>query len=150
MQLQSRSLFYLLVYIGTGAANSLLVKRSQVVSADGSHHYAYQPVAVTFCVTATKLTLTCLYVLFFQHPTVSPATTASALLQRSAAFRLFVIPAALYFAFDILAFLNLQLVQPATFRLLINLKVLFSGLLLYLIIGQRLTARQWAALVIVV
>ena len=145
-----RHAVYLLVYILTGAANSLLVKRSQILLPDGTRHYAYEPVAVTSCVTLSKLALTTLYVLFVQHPTTPLTTTLTALSTRRASFPLFFIPAGLYFLFDTLAFFNLQLVQPATFRLLINLKVLFSGLLLYLIIGQRLTVQQWVALLILV
>ena len=145
-----RHLLYLLIYIFTGAANSLLVKRSQLTLPDGTHRYAYEPVAVTFCVTLSKLLLTSLYVLFFQHPSTPPLATLSALRPKLPLMRLFLIPAALYFVFDTLAFFNLKLVQPATFRLLINLKVLFSGVLLYVIIGQRLSSRQWLALVILV
>ena len=148
--MNARSFLYLLIYIFTGAANSLLVKRSQVQLPDGSRRYAYEPVAVTFCVTLAKLLLTLTYVLFLQHPTTPLPTTVAHLGSKASSFRLFLIPAGLYFAFDTLAFFNLRLVQPATFRLLINLKVLFSGLLLYVIIGQRLSRRQWVALVVLV
>ena len=144
--MQLRHLGYLLIYILTGAANSLLVKRSQHVAPDGTRTYAYQPVAVTFCVTASKLLLTALYVFFFQTPNKSAASIAVSLSTKLSALWYFLVPAFLYFAFDTLAFFNLQLVQPATFRLLINIKVLFSGVLLFVIMGTRLSVRQWIAL----
>ena len=144
--MQLRHLGYLLVYIGAGAANSLLVKRSQTTALDGTRVYAYQPVAVTFCVTLSKLLLTAVYVFFVQTPNKSPAAIAHFLSTKLSALWYFLVPAALYFGFDTLAFFNLQLVQPATFRLLINIKVLFSGVLLYAIVGTQLSARQWLAL----
>lgn len=52
--------------------------------------------------------------------------------------------------FNALAFYNLRLVSPPTYRLLINLKVLFSGLLLQGLIGTKLSRRQWLGLVILV
>lgn len=64
--------------------------------------------------------------------------------------RQFAIPAALYCVFNALAFYNLNLVSPPTYRLLINLKVLFSGLMLQFLIGTKLSRRQWLGLVLLV
>ena len=64
--------------------------------------------------------------------------------------RQFAVPAALYSVFNVLMFYNLRLVSPPTYRLLINLKVLFSGLLLQGLIGTKLSKRQWAGLCILV
>ena len=64
--------------------------------------------------------------------------------------RQFAVPAALYSVFNALAFYNLRLVSPPTYRLLINLKVLFSGLLLQGLIGTKLSKRQWLGLCILV
>lgn len=64
--------------------------------------------------------------------------------------RQFAVPAILYAIFNMLAFYNLRLVSPPTYRLLINLKVLFSGLLLQGLVGTRLSRRQWIGLVILV
>ena len=146
--MQLRHLGYLLVYVLTGAANSLLVKRSQHLNADGTRVYAYQPVAVTFCVTLSKLLLAALYVFFVQTPNKSAFSIALSLSTKLSALWYFMVPAFLYFAFDTLAFFSLQLVEPATFRLLINIKVLFSGVLLYVIIGTQLSVRQWIALLV--
>jgi len=150
MPFNIKHVFYLLLYIATGSANSLLVKRSQTRDVHGNSHYAYEPVTVTLSVTLFKLTVTAIYVFFFLYPSQSLSKTFLSLIRKTRVARSFLIPACLYFGFDVLAFYNLQLVQPSTFRLLINLKVLFSGILLNLIIGIKLSFRQWVALIVLV
>ena len=65
-------------------------------------------------------------------------------------FRHFAVPAFSYCVFNALAFYNLRLVTPPTYRLLINLKVLFSGLMLQTLIKTKLTKRQWGGLCLLV
>jgi UDP-sugar transporter A1/2/3 len=143
-----RHVVYLLIYIGCGAAFTLLVKGSQSLGSNGKVEYKYEPVLVTMSVELFKLCSSLIYVLFFVDPSVTPRDKLNQLISKLHVAKLFAIPAFLYFVFNALAFWNLNLVQPATYRLLINLKVLFSGIMLRIIIGTQLSARQWVALLI--
>lgn len=141
--------------------------------------FSYNPIAVTFCVELFKWCATTLYIFIGQFyeaqyssssssspsgsilPSNSVSTSFTSLFSfmeskyrdlrcKWSLAKLFLVPAFLYFLFNSLAFYNLQFVSPSTYRLLINLKVLFSGLLLQIILHKHITRRQWLGLFLLV
>jgi len=60
----------------------------------------------------------------------------------------FSIPALIYFVQNNLVFLALSYVDPTTYQVLVNLKILTTGILFRLVLGKELSNLQWAALVL--
>jgi len=145
--MQPLHIVYLLVYIATGSAQSLVIRKS---SQDNNGKQPYEPVAVTFAVELSKLMLSLSIIFFVQNREQSFRSKLQSLTSRWDTAKHFAVPAASYCIFNALAFYNLRLVTPPTYRLLINLKVLFSGLMLQLLIKTRLSKRQWLGLCLLV
>jgi len=136
---------YLLVYIVTGSTFSLLVKKS---SQDNGGKQPYEPIAVTLAVEAFKFAVAFTIVFFVNNREQSGSSKLRYLLTKWDTAKQFAVPAFLYCLFNGLAFYNLRLVTPPTYRLLINLKVVFSGVLLQVLIGTKLTQRKWIGIVL--
>jgi len=65
-------------------------------------------------------------------------------------FAKFGIPACMYGVYNALAFYAIQMIGPGPYRLLINLKVITSGIVLYFLGMKRLSSTQWCALFLLV
>ena len=62
----------------------------------------------------------------------------------------FAIPSIIYCVYNALAFMNLRLLEPATYVLLINVKVITSGLFFQYAFSKALGVKQWVGLVLLV
>lgn len=58
----------------------------------------------------------------------------------------YAVPAAVYAFVNVLAFLALRHIDPATYKVLINVRVLFTGLISRVVLSKKLTWMQWQAL----
>jgi drug/metabolite transporter (DMT)-like permease len=58
----------------------------------------------------------------------------------------FIVPAGIYTIYNWLLYLNLVFFDPVSYRVLINMRILFSGLLVQILFKKRLGAIKWAAL----
>lgn len=58
----------------------------------------------------------------------------------------YAVPAVVYAFVNVLAFLALKHIDPATYKVLINVRVLFTGLISRVLLSKKLTAVQWQAL----
>jgi hypothetical protein len=58
----------------------------------------------------------------------------------------FAVPALVYTVYNSLFFLNLVFFDPVSFRVLINIRILWSGLLYQFFFKQQLGTRKWIAL----
>ncbi|XXQ32866.1 EamA domain-containing protein [Plasmodiophora brassicae] len=140
-------------YITLWSAQALLI-RGSVRPIDPSDPtspvaYPYEVMGVTLAVELFKLVLALGIVLFTNTESSGDAYFKARMLYRRFPDGLwFMIPAAIYTLYNGLAFVNLRLLQPATYRLLINVRILFSGLLLQTFFGTYLSRRQWIALAI--
>mmetsp|Transcript_8569 Transcript_8569/g.9509 ORF Transcript_8569/g.9509 Transcript_8569/m.9509 type:complete len:447 (-) Transcript_8569:51-1391(-) len=63
-------------------------------------------------------------------------------------FLLYMIPAFFYTVYDILAYVNLQQLDPTTYFLLLNLRLVLTGLVHQIIFQRQLNRNQWIALII--
>ena len=61
---------------------------------------------------------------------------------------LFLVPSIIYWIHNNVQFLTLRLVDPATYQILGNLKIVTTGILFWLILRRRLSLLQWQALVL--
>ena len=60
----------------------------------------------------------------------------------------FAVPAFLYMIYNWLSFVNLNLFDPASFKVLINMRILFSAVLFQLFFSRSLGWTKWVALVL--
>ncbi len=67
---------------------------------------------------------------------------AEPLASKWAVAKFFAIPSAIYTLYNALAFVNLRLFEPATYRVLINVKIITSGLLFQYVFGKVLGVKQ--------
>ncbi len=51
---------------------------------------------------------------------------------------------------QVLSFINLRMLEPATYRMLINVRVLTTGLFLQFFFSKRLAPKQWGGLCLLV
>lgn len=59
---------------------------------------------------------------------------------------LFLVPSIIYWLHNNIQFFTLQYVDPATYQILGNLKIVTTGLLLWLCLKRQLSVLQWLAL----
>jgi len=61
---------------------------------------------------------------------------------------LYSLPALIYFIQNNLVFVALKFIDPATYQVLVNLKILTTGILFRFVLGKLLSSLQWAGLVL--
>ena len=61
-------------------------------------------------------------------------------------FLLYLIPASLYALYDVLAYINLQVLDPATYFLLLQSRIVLTGVLHQYLFQHQLSKKQWFAL----
>lgn len=160
---------YVAAYVVVWAAYALMVKASKV-----NGHYPYNLFSCTLVIECVKLGLAyayyrhlkqrnpgqcfsspCITVVvsrrafgshFCVHSFLSHITEAYAesLASKWAVAKFFAIPSAIYTLYNALAFVNLRLLEPATYRVLINVKIITSGLLFQYVFGKVLGVKQYA------
>ncbi len=59
---------------------------------------------------------------------------------------LFLVPSVIYWLHNNVQFVTLRYVDPATYQIMGNLKIVTTGLLLWLCLRRQLSALQWMAL----
>mmetsp|Transcript_7808 Transcript_7808/g.11827 ORF Transcript_7808/g.11827 Transcript_7808/m.11827 type:complete len:624 (-) Transcript_7808:34-1905(-) len=60
--------------------------------------------------------------------------------------KFFAVPALIYAVYNSLLFFNLKNFDPTAYKVLINIRILWSGLLFQIFFGKKLGVRRWAAL----
>ena len=85
------------------------------------------------------------HALFSSKPTRcnAPEAFTESLSSKWAVAKFFAIPSAIYTLYNALAFVNLRLLEPATYRVLINVKIITSGLLFQYVFGKVLGVKQY-------
>ncbi|CEO95110.1 EamA domain-containing protein [Plasmodiophora brassicae] len=151
-----RRIAYIAGYVILWSAQSLLIKASlrDAAGADASPatDYPYEIMGVTLCTELLKMAVALGLILFsnaeWQSKSASVKTRKLAASFRDGCW--LIVPAALYVVYNGLVFINLRLLEPATYRILNNMRILFLGLLLQWFFRKRLAAQQWIALLLLV
>jgi len=146
MATTSRTALYISLYVGLWTAQTLLIKLSK----RGTDTYPYDVMSVVTVTEAIKLVIAVMIYLFSQDD--KPTSEDPPSLRRLIAYwpdGIWVaVPAAIYCVYNGLMFVNLAHFDPATYRTLINVRVLFSGVLFQLFFAKRLSMKKWSALVL--
>jgi len=124
---------------------ALLGTLSQLSKApDGS--YLYSLPTVIFLAEAVKL---CISLCFLTHEVGSLSTAVQTVVGSSVMKWLaFVVPSVLYSINNNLDMLNNQYMDPATEQVLVQLKVLTTAIVWWLVFAKPLNARKWSSLVV--
>lgn len=104
--------------------------------------YAYNPATVPFFSELTKLSISA-YLLRRQMRSDPAAARVTRSLRSSL---LYFVPGLIYAAHNNVQFYFLKYVDPTTYQILGNLKIITTGLLLWLVLGRRMSPLQWIAL----
>ncbi|XP_012222284.1 UDP-galactose transporter senju isoform X1 [Linepithema humile] len=126
---------YITLFINQG----ILVTWSQ-----RSGHYEYNIVAVVLMTEVLKLIIsTALYC-----KDNSILTLLQEIKKNKKVLLLYMVPAFLYCLYNNLAFVNLARFDPTTYYVLLQLRVVFTGIIFQVIFSKKLSGIQWVSLVI--
>ncbi|XP_063241485.1 UDP-galactose transporter senju [Bacillus rossius redtenbacheri] len=126
---------YMALFINQG----LIVTASQ----DSDSSYGYNTVTVVLMTEIVKLMVSiCLYC---KNHSVSSLLTE---VRNSRVLRLYFVPAFLYCLYNNLAFVNLSAFDPTTYYLLLQFRVVVTGIVFQLLFKKILSAKQWLSLVL--
>ncbi|EDW11125.1 UDP-galactose transporter senju [Drosophila mojavensis] len=129
-------LLYMSLFIGQG----IFVTASQ----DSNNSYSYNTVTVVLLTEVFKLIVsTCLYC-----KDKSLRSLVRDVHKDRSVLGLYMVPAFLYCLYNNLAFLNLATFDPTTYYLLLQLRVVVTGILFQIIFKKYLSQRQWISLIL--
>ncbi|KAG0714617.1 UDP-galactose transporter senju [Chionoecetes opilio] len=120
------SFIIFIVYMALFINQGIMVTASQ--QADNS--YRYNTVTVVLLTEVTKLVSLC------HH------------LPEGVILGLYMVPALLYCLYNNLAFVNLAAFDPTTYFMLLQLRVVVTGIVFQLVFKKQLSRRQWVSLII--
>lgn len=122
------------------ATSGILVKASQK-----HHKYGYNTVAVVFLTECTKLVIAIGIYLCSN----SCRSLVHELVSNPRLFALYFIPSGLYCVYNNLAFVSLINYDPTTYYILLQLRMVVTGVMYELVFKRRLTRMQWLSLVLI-
>lgn len=129
-------LLYMSLFIGQG----IFVTASQ----ESNNSYSYNTVTVVLLTEILKLIVsTCLYC----RENNLPSLVRDVRKDRHV-LALYMVPAFLYCLYNNLAFVNLATFDPTTYYLLLQLRVVVTGVLFQIIFKKYLSQRQWISLIL--
>jgi len=124
---------YMVLFINQG----LLVTASQ-----SNKSYNYNTISAVFLTEVLKLVFS---IAFFIHRQ-STTEFFSQLVDNRKAFLLYLIPSSLYCLYNNLAYTNLVIFDPTTYFLLLQLRVVVTGVVFQVLFSRQLTRHQWMSL----
>ncbi|KNC84646.1 hypothetical protein SARC_03137 [Sphaeroforma arctica JP610] len=129
-----------LAYMGTFVMQGLLTTASQSVGGG----YSYN--TTTAVMTAECIKLATAFGLYVQEHGLTKFQREFQAHQNL--LRLYFVPAGLYCLYNNLAFINLANYDPTSYYLLLQFRVVVTGVVFQVLFKQRLSQKQWASLVI--
>lgn len=109
------------------------------------HKYSYNTVAVVFLTECTKLVVaTGIYLC-----TNSVRSLVHEIVSSPKLFLLYFIPSGLYCVYNNLAFVSLVNYDPTTYYILLQLRMVVTGVMYEVVFKRRLTRMQWLSLVLI-
>lgn len=105
--------------------------------------YSYNTATVPFVAECIKLSLS---LLLLARERASSAAVSMTRDWRSVS--LYVLPSVIYLIHNNVQFETLRYVDPATYQVLGNLKIVSTGVLLRVLLGRQLSSLQWMALLL--
>ncbi|XP_058058857.1 UDP-galactose transporter senju [Anopheles bellator] len=135
-----KSVFIFLTYMSLFVSQGILVTASQ--RADNS--YSYNTVLVVLLTEVLKLVISA--GLYCREN--SFVSLIARIVEGSSVLLLYFVPAFLYCLYNNLAFVNLSTFDPTTYYLLLQLRVVITGVLFQIIFKKYLSRKQWFSLLL--
>lgn len=138
----AKNLLLFALHIGLWTLWTLLIRGSRP---DDSDSYAYDAVTVVLLTETVKFILS----IVFHFGPLDPnqwLQEATTITQQWNMGVYFAVPAFIYTLYNSLFFLNLVYFDPVSYRVLINMRILWSGVLFQIFFNKQLGARKWFAL----
>eukprot|EP00053_Salpingoeca_punica_P008106 m.73386 g.73386 ORF g.73386 m.73386 type:complete len:333 (+) comp14454_c0_seq2:195-1193(+) len=132
---------YMALFVNLG----LLVTATKQAGPDGSSSLPYNPIVVVFLTEFVKLVSSIALYLNEGH---SVDDLIKAISNNRKVFLLYFVPATLYALYNVLAYINLVHYDPTTYFLLLQLRVVVTGVVYQILFQQQLSGMQWLSLVI--
>jgi len=130
-------------HVGVWTLLTLLIASSKGDNDD----FAYDKFTVILLVEITKLALAiCFH--FWSVPPEDWFPEAQKIIGEYRVGIYYAFPAVIYALYNFLFFLNLTFFDPVSYRVLINMRILWSGLLFQIFFGESLGTKKWFALVL--
>lgn len=133
-----KSVFIFITYMSLFVGQGILVTASQ--RADNS--YSYNTVLVVLMTEVLKLIIST--VLYCREHSIKSLVVK--VVEGSDVLLLYFVPAFLYCLYNNLAFVNLSTFDPTTYYLLLQLRVVITGVLFQVIFKKSLSRKQWFSL----
>lgn len=127
---------YILLFVNQG----LLVTASQ----QSDNKYDYNIVTVVLLTEVLKLIIS--VILYCREN--KPTQMIEEILKNKNVLLLYFVPAFLYCLYNNLAFINLSSFDPTTYYMLMQLRVVVTGVLFQMLFGKLLSRKQWISLLI--
>jgi UDP-sugar transporter A1/2/3 len=137
------NVFLFVMHIGMWTTWTLLIKSAK----DETGAYPFDIVTVVLMMELYKIILTMSFHCYMAG-TTDVVGQAQAIAGEWRAGIWFAVPAFIYTLYNWLLYLNLVYFDPVSYRVLINMRILFSGLLVTFCFGKRLGTVKWLALVL--
>lgn len=134
------SVFIFIGYMSLFVSQGILVTASQ----ESNNKYSYNTVTVVLLTEVLKLIVST-YLYCREHNFKSLLQNVQ---KDSNVLLLYFVPAFLYCLYNNLAFLNLSTFDPTTYYLLLQLRVVVTGVLFQIIFKKYLTKMQWISLIL--
>lgn len=128
-------------HVGSWTLWTLLIRSSRTGS-----DYSYDFVGVVLLTEVAKFVLS----FFFHFSTISPQNYLTEIGVIVSQWRMgiyFAVPALIYGIYNSLFFLNLTFFDPVSYRVLINIRILWSGVLFQIFFSKQLGLMKWLGLV---
>lgn len=126
-------------YMGSFVLQGLLTRASQI---NGAYHYNTS----TAVLTAELLKLLLSVAIYLSE--FSVVEFAHEFIANVRLMTLYFVPALLYCVYNNLAFINLANYDPATYYLLLQFRVVVTGVLFQVLFNKRLSRKQWLSLLV--
>eukprot|EP00009_Paramoeba_aestuarina_P014190 CAMPEP_0201528174 /NCGR_PEP_ID=MMETSP0161_2-20130828/37535_1 /ASSEMBLY_ACC=CAM_ASM_000251 /TAXON_ID=180227 /ORGANISM="Neoparamoeba aestuarina, Strain SoJaBio B1-5/56/2" /LENGTH=316 /DNA_ID=CAMNT_0047929343 /DNA_START=215 /DNA_END=1165 /DNA_ORIENTATION=- len=137
------SVFLFAWHVCSWTAWTLMIRASR----GDADRYEYDTVTVVLGTELFKLVLSIIFHYAFHSPNKWKEET-NVIVGNYRVAIYYAVPAIIYSVYNVLMYLNLTLFTPTNYRVLINIRVLWSGLLFQLIFRTKLGAHKWAGLLV--
>ncbi|ESP02803.1 hypothetical protein LOTGIDRAFT_110799 [Lottia gigantea] len=134
------SFFIFIAYIMLFVNQGLLVTASKSVT----NRYNYNPTIVILVTECLKLISS--VILYLKDNDI--ATFGRDIVKHKQAILLYFVPAGLYCLYNNLSYVNLQAYDPTTYFLLLQFRVVLTGVVFQILFSKKLSQLQWCSLIL--
>jgi drug/metabolite transporter (DMT)-like permease len=130
------------IYVALWVSYTMLIRHS----ADRFGEYPYNPLAIVLICEVLKAVISLVFIVCSGRSSRSLGGLATSMTASWRQGIYFTIPAILYAIYNFLSYTNLQFFNPIEFKVLINIRILLTGVCLHFVFGRPLSGRKWLAL----